>query len=392
MTQSGFEKRLLDLLPPLYQETDTAGDLRTFLKLPAGELDRLKLLADRFPEIFDIDRCEPRFVPLLASLVGWPYDPTKDVAPQRRAIREAVEFYRRKATIPAIHRSLTEIGWEGWIEETWPQAFRLNRRARLNGKKLPGEIFSYGAYRVHSTDPVPNILDALRVHHPAGTRAFFLTALQMTGDLGVLLEGFTKRIIWLLATARLHEVFTLNRSKLNGPDPLTQREIASTLFLVALATYGRQGFESAAVCIRRWQARMPGFRLNQSHLNDDHLVYAWVSERVAAICCSISVDDPPVPIPVAFRLNKDVLNHGLLGGFRDKECRVRFRKGDFFADADKDAPETLGESEAVDQSLWARHPGGLELGWSSLGGEEAIAPVLQAFGEIFVLEEEREER
>lgn len=109
-----------------------------------------------------MDRCEERFLPLLAALVGWPWEPMQDAARQRRQIREAVEFYRRKGTIPAIRRSLVEIGWEGWIEETFWSAFRLNRRARLNTKKLPGEIYSYGVYRIHSTEQPPDLWVGLR--------------------------------------------------------------------------------------------------------------------------------------------------------------------------------------------------------------------------------------
>ena len=37
-----FKDNLLGLLPPLYEHNDEAGDLRTFLSLPAGTLDELK--------------------------------------------------------------------------------------------------------------------------------------------------------------------------------------------------------------------------------------------------------------------------------------------------------------------------------------------------------------
>lgn len=65
-----FEKKLIDLLPDLYRKSDEIGDLETFLKIPAATLDELKLLIDRFPEIFDVDRCEDRFLPLLSEIVG----------------------------------------------------------------------------------------------------------------------------------------------------------------------------------------------------------------------------------------------------------------------------------------------------------------------------------
>ncbi|HOZ45839.1 MAG TPA: hypothetical protein PLO37_09160 [Candidatus Hydrogenedentes bacterium] len=68
-----FENKLFDLLPPLYRienlsacghaQAGEAGDLASFLKVPAVSLDGLKELIERFPEIFDVDRCEPRYLP-----------------------------------------------------------------------------------------------------------------------------------------------------------------------------------------------------------------------------------------------------------------------------------------------------------------------------------------
>ena len=376
-----FEKRLVDLLPPVYLEKDATGDLQTFLRLPGEQLDRLKDLADRFPQIFDVDRCEPRFLPLLAHLAGWPFDPTKGTAPQRRAIREAVEFYRRKSTIPAMRRSLVDLGWDGWIEETFRGAFRLNRRGRLNTKRLPGEVYSYGVYRVHSNAPTAGVREALRVHHPAGTRAFFLTNLQMTGELESELEAFTKRIVWLLATARLREVFTLNRSRLNGPDPLTTGDENPAVMLATRSDFARQGFERAAVCLHRWHARGRGIRLNQSRLNAERFAYAWVSERVAAFCCKIEVDDPLPPIPVALRLNVDRLNRALVGGLRVPDCRVHFRKRDFFAEAEGEAPDAGGFQLDAMWQTWAKASSGFELSRTAIG-EEPLAPLIVTNSEL----------
>ena len=57
-----FKDNLLGLLPPLYEHNDEAGDLRTFLSLPAGTLDELKQAIDDFPTIFDVDHCDERFL------------------------------------------------------------------------------------------------------------------------------------------------------------------------------------------------------------------------------------------------------------------------------------------------------------------------------------------
>lgn len=57
-----FENKLFDLLPPLYRIKDETGDLAAFLKVPAASLDDLKELIERFPDIFDVDRCDPRYL------------------------------------------------------------------------------------------------------------------------------------------------------------------------------------------------------------------------------------------------------------------------------------------------------------------------------------------
>ena len=104
-----FQNNLIDLLPPLYEHKDESGDFRSLLSLPAGTLDEIKEAIDRFPDIFDVEHCDERFLPLLAYLVGHHYDGTDTPENQRRLIREAVEIYRRKGTIPAIGRSLHQL-------------------------------------------------------------------------------------------------------------------------------------------------------------------------------------------------------------------------------------------------------------------------------------------
>ena len=168
-----FEKKLIELLPPFYRERDETGELQTFLEIPAKTLDDLKALIDAFPALFDIDGCQDRWLPFLGALVGHRFDPLENAARQRRQIREAIEIYRRKGTLPALRRTLADRGWQGQIEETFRRALRLNRRARLGISKLPGSIYSLGAYRVESGHVVPGLRDHLRFHHPAGTRAFF---------------------------------------------------------------------------------------------------------------------------------------------------------------------------------------------------------------------------
>ena len=170
---SDFSMRLMDLLPSVYREHDTEGDLAAFLGVPGATLDEIQEHIDRMPRAWDVDQCEPRYLPLLAALVGVELNTRQDTASQRRAIREAVEGYRKKATLPAIRRALERIGWEGSVEETSRETVRLNRHATLNRHRLPGEMYSLGVYRLVSETRVAGIRAALAPHHPAGTRCFF---------------------------------------------------------------------------------------------------------------------------------------------------------------------------------------------------------------------------
>ena len=211
-----FDRTLIDLLPPLYRIEDASGDLRSFLNVTAPTLDELKELIDRFPRIFDVDVCEERWLPYLANLVGMPFDGTADPMAQRRLIKEAVPIYRRKATIPAIRRSLTDIGWSGELEETFRRALRLNSRPARNDSKLPGLIHSLGVYRVVCLNQTVGLRDALTFHHPAGTRAYFwqwfFSRVSHTEDLTALEKLMVRYILF----GSIDETFALNRTPLGA--------------------------------------------------------------------------------------------------------------------------------------------------------------------------------
>ena len=183
-----FKDNLIGLLPPLYEHNDEAGDLRTFLSLPAGTLDELKQAIDDFPTIFDVDHCDERFLPLLARLVGLEVDGTCSPDCQRRRVREAIEIYRRKGTIPAIERDFDALGWQGELQETFRSALRLNARSRVSSAKLPGLVFSLGVFRVLCLNQTEGLRDALVFHHPAGTRCFWLQFLLEWIEGGAMLD------------------------------------------------------------------------------------------------------------------------------------------------------------------------------------------------------------
>jgi phage tail-like protein len=329
---SYFDKKLIDLLPDLYRESDKTGDLETFLKIPAATLDEIKLLADRFPEIFDVDQCEDRFLPFLGEIVGHRFDPFVDAAVQRRLIREAVEIYRRKGTIPAVGRSLSAVGWQGRIDETFRKALRLNRRSTVGRAKLPGMIYSLGVYRIESDNIVQGVRSGLDFHHPAGTKVFFLqwlcSLLSMESDF----EAVIKKVVERVCLGHLHETFAVNHNALNTDYHLTRKNKTWGLWRITHGTTLMQDVEHAAVYISRWHGRRPQFRLNTGNLNEQRLPNLWISERRAAFCCEIKTKPQETPAGVFIRLAGQDLNRSRLNR-STSACRVKFRQKDDYAEA-----------------------------------------------------------
>ena len=327
-----FEKKLIELLPPLYRERDETGDLEAFLGIPAAALDELKEHIDRFPDLFDVDRCDARFLPLLGEIVGHRFEPLSDADTQRREIREAIEIYRRKGALPAIGRALADHGWSGRIEETFRQALRLNRRAVVGRSKLPGSIYSLGAYRVESDTVIPGLRERLASHHPAGTRAFFLQWLALLMSARSEFEVVSKERVRRIALGHLHETFVLGNNALNGSHRLTRTEKTWGLWWVTAGTALLHEVERAGVCIRRWHGRNPKFKLNGSALNGEQLPNVWISERRLAICCVVATQPGPTQPPTFFRLAGQDLNRARLNRSAPA-CTVQFRQKDDYAAA-----------------------------------------------------------
>ncbi len=319
-----FEEKLLDLLPPIYHERDTSGDLRAFLTIPAATLDELKELIDRLPDIWDVDACDPRFLLLLASIVGYRFDPTSDPDTQRREVREVIEQYRRKGSVPAIRRALINIGWQGEVEETFRSALRLNRRSVITRARLPGELYSLGVYRIESRNIVPVIRETLAPQHPAGTRVFFL---QWLLSLDSMEDDFTaalRRTVALHSTGRIHDVFIVGRRLLNSDHRLTKKQATWSYWQITHQSTLTQGFERAGVIVNRWHGRTPGHKLNGFVLNVERLLSVELSERRLAFVCDIETEEPGNK-PIVFRLVREHLNRSKLA-HSTRSCRFVFRQ------------------------------------------------------------------
>jgi phage tail-like protein len=272
--RSWFDTHLLDLLPSVWREQDTTGDLAAFLKIPAVTLDEFKNQVDALPSVFDVDDCDPAFLPLLAALIGWPLDPDAHTDVQRRALREAVEFYRRKGTIPAIVRSLENIGWRGRLIETFRAMLRTNRRARLNAFRLAGTVFNQGVYQIESDNIVPGVRTVLAPHHPAGARVFFLQRMDGAEDVGQDAEAGFRHASRRGAFARQYEDFILNDTGLNSPLPLTRRVTVYGALQVRSGAYAVQEMTASHGIVERWQRPIPGFTVNRDRMNQSDIVNA----------------------------------------------------------------------------------------------------------------------
>ncbi|MDH7602759.1 MAG: phage tail protein [Armatimonadota bacterium] len=320
-----FEEKLIGLLPPVYREQDASGDLQAFLRIPAESLDEFKELIDRLPDIFDIDRCDVRFIPLLASITGYSFDPTRDPDTQRREIHEVIESYRRKGSIPAIHRSLVNTGWKGEIDETFRSALRLNKRSRI-GVKLPGRIHSLGVYRIECRNLIPGVRSALAKHHPAGMKVFFLQWLFSQESMEDDFVAVLSRSVDLHSTGRINDVFVIGRRLLNSDYRLTKRQTTWAFWRVTCQSTLSQGFERAGVIINRWRGRVSGHKLNAFALNAERLLNVELSERGLAFTCEVQTTEPNAK-PIVFRLVRERLNSSKLA-YSTPLCMFIFRQRD----------------------------------------------------------------
>lgn len=327
-----FSEHLSDLVPSLYLQGKESEDLKTFLKLPLGELDRFKELTDSFPDLFDVEKANPLTLALLAQSVGVEFNGQSPPETERRKIKEAVPRYRRKGTLPALERDLRALGWEGYIDESFQETLRLNLRALLNKSRLTGQLSGHGVYRIHSFNVVPGLREIQKFHHPAGTRAFWdqwlieeLSLADITGDSAMHLR--------YLIYAALDDVFMLNKSRLNDCSHLTRKQRTWGLFQLTSVAEVDHTIEQATACLSRWHGRQNRMRLGVRPLNQWRLADCWESETKFIECHRIyggTVDDnyrDPLILGEG-KLNQNQLSLGISEKF------TRFKKKDFLGISD----------------------------------------------------------
>lgn len=388
MMPSYFEKKLIELLPPLYPIEDESGDLQSFLNVTAPSLDDLKDLIDRFPQIFDVDQFEERFLPHLAGLVGMPFDGTQDPTAQRRRIKEAIPFYQRKGTIPGIQRSLANAGQSVEIEETFRRALRLNSRPSLNGRKLPGRVFSLGVFRVISDSSLDGLREALEFHQPAGTRVFFWQRLWAWASREDELTALNKVFVRRLLLGELNEAFQLNHTPLASCFHLTRKQKVFSVFEMTSGSTLMPDFDYASTCLASWHGRGDRMRLGRKALNTRMLANCWESERKFAKCCEVQARRrPPRPL-TPLRLNRGDLNETLLNR-SNIECRVRFMQKDYYGETPGLDVSSVERGVSVTRSSDSRLSRWFRLGRSRVSGQDHLTGKFKAamficFGQVDV--------
>jgi len=97
---------LWTMLPRHNRRTDATGDLHRFIACLQEVADLLLAEADRYPDIFDLERAPEPFLDLILRDLGNPFPFDLDVLGKRRLASVLVEMYRQKGTAVGIENAI----------------------------------------------------------------------------------------------------------------------------------------------------------------------------------------------------------------------------------------------------------------------------------------------
>lgn len=103
------EKRrfqLWEMLPKHNRRADVTGDLRKLISCLQEITDLLFVEADRFPDIFDIERAPEVFLDRILRDLGNPFAFELDELGKRRLASVLVQMYKQKGTAPGIRNAI----------------------------------------------------------------------------------------------------------------------------------------------------------------------------------------------------------------------------------------------------------------------------------------------
>lgn len=121
-----FQTKLFDYIPsPLRHDDQESGDLRSFIKILGLSMDEIKSLIDQFTDIFNLDRCDPKYFDVLAALLGFPLNKLDSIELQRFQLKNAVEFWKRKGTIPVFKVLFYMLNYSIEVVELWTNDYKM---------------------------------------------------------------------------------------------------------------------------------------------------------------------------------------------------------------------------------------------------------------------------
>jgi len=97
---------LWTMLPRHNRRTDATGDLRRFIACLQEVADLLLAEADRYPDVFDVERAPEDFLDLILRDLGDPFPFDLDALGKRRLASVLVEMYRQKGTAAGIENAI----------------------------------------------------------------------------------------------------------------------------------------------------------------------------------------------------------------------------------------------------------------------------------------------
>ncbi|MEZ4442334.1 MAG: phage tail protein [Polyangiaceae bacterium] len=97
---------LWSMLPRHNRRSDVTGDLRRFIACLQEAFDLLMVEADRFSDVFDIERAPEAFLALILHDLGNPFPFDLDELDKRRLASVLVEMYRQKGTAIGIENAI----------------------------------------------------------------------------------------------------------------------------------------------------------------------------------------------------------------------------------------------------------------------------------------------
>jgi len=175
-------RQMYDLLPLIYHRYDTVlpketppgmpaedgqkGQLRRFLDITGGQLDRFYSFARSTPDLYNIDRVEGSLLPLLARWIGWETNYTREIESQRSEIRGAPDVFKTIGLIPTVEATVQRIsGWDSRTKEFVHNVFTSNSPERLNLR-----VRYHGGARGWSEPEEPLSIDFAYEGRPAAVR------------------------------------------------------------------------------------------------------------------------------------------------------------------------------------------------------------------------------